>query len=257
LLSFQKTTQSPEVLISEQISSASDNIKDSIYAHPTVKSLLKADQRNRCCYCEKPIEGSYNDVEHYRPKGRVREEEDHKGYWWLGYDWNNLLFACSVCNRSNKNDQFPIHPDSNRAFEPDDNIEDEDPLILNPTDANVEELFEYIYYTRLVSIGGDEIERDFVKIEAKRGTDELKAQTTITLLDLNREDLQEGRGGVYTAVETLLYNPAMREEYLSSSDEEKKRITTKLIDKFVLTTFPYSGLILFMIKTWSKKLTTV
>ena len=34
------------------------------------------------------------------------------GYWWLAWSWHNLLFACAICNRSAKNDEFPLDPGS-------------------------------------------------------------------------------------------------------------------------------------------------
>jgi hypothetical protein len=30
------------------------------------------------------------------------------GYWWLAWTWKNLMFACPGCNRSGKNDEFPL-----------------------------------------------------------------------------------------------------------------------------------------------------
>ena len=60
-------------------------------------------QHYKCCYCEIAVHEAYNDVEHYRPFSR---------YWWLGWDWDNLLFACARCNRSNKAAEFELAPGS-------------------------------------------------------------------------------------------------------------------------------------------------
>ena len=68
-------------------------------------------QHYKCCYCERNnFEPSYNDVEHYRPKlsaNRGAGFPTH-GYWWLAWTWQNLMFACPNCNRSWKNDEFPL-----------------------------------------------------------------------------------------------------------------------------------------------------
>ena len=68
-------------------------------------------QHFKCCYCEHKIKERYNDVEHYRPKGRANREpgctEIH-GYWWLAFTWTNLLLSCPSCNRSRKGDLFPL-----------------------------------------------------------------------------------------------------------------------------------------------------
>ena len=61
----------------------------------------------KCAYCEsieyKP------EVEHYRPKKGVTEDNTHHGYYWLCYEWTNLLPSCHSCNtETGKRDQFPI-----------------------------------------------------------------------------------------------------------------------------------------------------
>jgi hypothetical protein len=39
---------------------------------------------NKCAYCEsRVLHVSPGEVEHYRPKGRVTEDPDHPGYYWL------------------------------------------------------------------------------------------------------------------------------------------------------------------------------
>ncbi len=80
-------------------------------AYQIVKDDLCAVQHFKCCYCERNnIEPSHNDVEHYRPKlsaDRGAGFPNH-GYWWLAWTWQNLMFACPNCNRTEKNDVFPL-----------------------------------------------------------------------------------------------------------------------------------------------------
>ena len=68
----------------------------------------------KCAYCEKKIGSTqHGDVEHFRPKNAVTDATDaivtvtmggasvpvpHPGYYWLAYDWQNLLPSCSLCN---------------------------------------------------------------------------------------------------------------------------------------------------------------
>ena len=80
-------------------------------------------QGEKCCYCEKDIDRSYNDVEHYRPKTQ---------YWWLAWDWSNLLFACPQCNRSNKRASFPLLEESDRLQPEQRPPGDEQPLLIDP-----------------------------------------------------------------------------------------------------------------------------
>ena len=54
-----------------------------------VKSILWQRQLFKCCYCERLVTQLYNDVEHFRPKGRAMRgpgcTEEH-GYFWLAFD---------------------------------------------------------------------------------------------------------------------------------------------------------------------------
>ena len=84
----------------------------------------------QCAYCEARLarDRYHGDAEHFRPKGNVvfRNEQGqelspnctlpdgtvikHPGYFWLAYNWRNLVPACSFCNSGKgKNDQFPAH----------------------------------------------------------------------------------------------------------------------------------------------------
>jgi uncharacterized protein (TIGR02646 family) len=71
-----------------------------------VRYSLRKLYHNKCAYCEKT---EYKpDVEHYRPKKRITKVVGN-GYYWLCYEWTNLLPACSECNSKNgKWNQFPV-----------------------------------------------------------------------------------------------------------------------------------------------------
>jgi hypothetical protein len=112
----------------------------------------------KCAYCESLIaENQPGDIDHFRPKGRLRthdleevmisgadgKEEPHAGYYWLAYDWRNLLPACIDCNRPStqktpgkrigKWDHFPVEDETVRASRPgEEGLES--PLLLNPAD---------------------------------------------------------------------------------------------------------------------------
>lgn len=95
-----------------------DSISDSIYKGKVrdaatgqdrylVRERLMEIYFNKCAYCE-DIEAK-PDVEHFRPKKRVTEDRNHPGYYWLCYEWTNLLPACRFCNaESGKKNRFPI-----------------------------------------------------------------------------------------------------------------------------------------------------
>ena len=116
--------------------------------------FLNALFNQKCAYCEGKVSGHFPlDVEHYRPKKKVTENRlaiEHTGYFWLAYEWYNLILACRDCNSSHssyvsgesishpgKANEFRILGD--RITAPSENPEEwpkelanEQPLLLNP-----------------------------------------------------------------------------------------------------------------------------
>ena len=117
---------------------------DKIYSAGSVKNALSTAQHNKCCYCEcwlYPLFRSrpYRTVEHYRPKGAVQQSLKRKvqkpGYFWLAYDWENLMLSCGPCN-SQKGDLFPLKGNKDRVSDHHGSLEFEQPLIVNPAVEN-------------------------------------------------------------------------------------------------------------------------
>ena len=115
-----------------------------VYAAKDVKKKLIADQHGKCAYCEtRFLHSSSGDVEHYRPKAGYRQAASSAvqgpGYYWLAYEWNNLLFACEDCNRIRKRQLFPLRNDPRgRARTHHDEVSREEPLLVNPANDNPE-----------------------------------------------------------------------------------------------------------------------
>jgi len=171
-----------------------NKIKSEFYTADDVKIALKNLYNNKCAYCES-FE-SEPEIEHYRPKKRVNGESriSHQGYYWLCYEWTNLLPSCHVCNKQNeKGNKFPI--EGNRKYSPlfllngeidlSSNeftsiyLEDEKPLFLNPEREN----FDPFYYFEFDEFG-------VFKENQPVGTFEYRqAYTTIEIVDLNRPKL--------------------------------------------------------------------
>lgn len=110
---------------------------ESLYGKAREK--LIAQYHGKCAYCESnPIATSSPRVDHYRPK---------KIYYWLAYEWSNLVPACEKCNGA-KSDKFPIEGTAfqNPVFDVNyavlDILEkyysDEKALLLNPEIDEVE-----------------------------------------------------------------------------------------------------------------------
>jgi len=109
----------------------------SVYGSKSVKKALKKAQHNKCCFCEKNQVDEYGAVEHFRPKAGYKIKKGDKklikpGYYWLAYDWTNLLFVCGVCNTTYKQNFFPLVKERNRATSHLTNVSREEPLLIDP-----------------------------------------------------------------------------------------------------------------------------
>lgn len=90
--------------------------------------LLKNVFHDKCAYCETRETRAPYHAEHFRPKGLITIKIDgkkrqqtgtavdengntikHPGYFWLAYNWVNLLPSCNYCNTAQgKKNQFPV-----------------------------------------------------------------------------------------------------------------------------------------------------
>lgn len=96
-----------------------------------------------CWYTESENLGSDDDIDHFRPKGRVAESQTHGGYWWQSLDWRNFRLSSHRANRIRinpdvdepfgKGDHFPIVDEAERWLDIHQTCVEE-PLILDPTD---------------------------------------------------------------------------------------------------------------------------
>jgi hypothetical protein len=148
---------------------------------------------NKCGYCEVLITAAdhLGDIEHYRPKGRVTDEQgnlvllnngqQHPGYFWLAYRWDNLFPACIACNRpgagpdgvkSGKWDCFPVL--GFRAERPGEESR-EHPILLSP---RFDDPYDHIVFNDELGI---------ISGKTDRGSE------TIRKLGLNRDGLVELR----------------------------------------------------------------
>jgi uncharacterized protein (TIGR02646 family) len=150
----------------------------------TVRETLKEIYHNKCAYCE--IIDHKPEVEHYRPKKSVKEDKSHLGYYWLCYEWTNLIPSCHYCNTDGgKGTQFPIMGirvttpdfengilDKEKCKAENSPLIDEQPYLFHPEIDKPETAFE------------------FKKNGAIRGIDHLgRGRQTVKICNLNRENL--------------------------------------------------------------------
>lgn len=161
----------------------------------------------KCAYCESSITPTqHGDLDHYRPKDGVCDERNqtvmvvaedgnpkpHPGYYWLAYNWRNLLPSCQKCNQLTKDPvsgrtigkgmRFPVG--SIRA-ESEGQEADEEPLLINP----------------VLEDPADHLEVDGLGIMVGRTP---KGDLTVELLGLNARELADRRRRTYKATRAKL-----------------------------------------------------
>lgn len=185
-----------------------------VYGNKKIKKKLIKFQFGKCAFCEQNVLSvSDGDVEHFRPKGGFRQSSKNQlqlpGYYWLAYDWDNLLFSCSSCNRRFKKNLFPILDQFQRARNHHDDITNEKVVFVNPYNENPKFL---IGFNKEVAYGKDKKNR---------------GKKTIEALGLNREgdgfsDLLEIRRDYFDLIE---------QTYLTSKKTASAEISQNQIDK--------------------------
>lgn len=157
----------------------------------------------KCAYCEMHCKG---EIEHYRPKLGVTGTK-HVGYYWLCYEWTNLVPSCRYCNtEGGKGNQFPIISktriskpvikakklDQTKCLAHDKPLISEQPYLLHP---EIDDPKKFLNFSLKKDKKGVEIKG---KDKAKRGSQ------TIKICNLNREYLQLNR------LETVYYTTKQR-----------------------------------------------
>lgn len=249
----------PAFLSSETVINALDRIRgreshdikkaDELWQNEKVTDKLYDFHHGKCCYCERKRDRKREmDVEHYRPKGEVANDEDHEGYWWLVYNWNNLLWSCKTCNQKYKGIIFTLLPDATRAYHETSDLNLERPCLINP---KLEDPSQFLSF-HIDRSGG----RCYVTAVPRAGIEndkKTRAKETIRIVGLNRDehgyDLIEERGAAFsgTDFEMIVLNivtandardkvPESRQSYIDSINDLREKLK-----KFLRSDRVFSG----------------
>ena len=152
-----------------------------VWRNDKVRNALASMHGGRCCYCERLRDRTpESDIEHFRPKTEISDEDPSKpGYWWLAFEWDNLFLACKTCNESYKKTQFPIA--GTRARGLGDSLEAEEALLLDAAANDPEAAIGFDFRT------ADDVWAYGIGEECQRGN------TTIAVCGLNRTGLRRER----------------------------------------------------------------
>ncbi len=176
----------------------------------------------KCWYCEVKDSRSDYHLDHFRPKNRVKNGNapEEPGYWWLAFDHRNYRLCCAYCNSPHKGqdnvtrgkwDQFPLEAGSFRASDPAHNLDDERPLLLDPLRASDPMLLAFSEDGRVYP-------------RYPKDLAELRAKTTIEILNLNDVRIEEARKKLWQdCVELVNDGRQVYLQYLGGSPAAKVR----------------------------------
>ena len=153
----------------------------------------------KCWYCEtQRVRDDYS-VDHYRPK-LAKEADDHDGYWWLAFRQHNFRFSCKYCNEvrrdretdktGGKGSAFPLLEGGVRACTPEDSLDDERCILLDPTCDGDPELLGFAEDGTALPQADPELEAD----------EYIRAKKSIPLLNLNHSLLKKRRAQLASIV---------------------------------------------------------
>lgn len=225
---INKSPNIPETLKKAPVPVNAKNVDKKYYKADDVRVQLIEDQYRKCAYCECSITEAYNDVEHYRPKSH---------YYWLGHNWDNLLYACEICNRTYKKDLFPLGNEKYRANSPDDGLVKEEPLLINPASETPK---SHIRFREHMAVGIS-----------------IKGKTTIEILHLNddakRPELINDRKILFEKYKSekkklkIAEEMLKKEPNLTAEIKELIALCNESIEKYISLEQPYSGMLISQI----------
>jgi hypothetical protein len=158
--------------------------------------------KGKCWYSESINPTSDKNVDHFRPKNRVEEDPVHEGYWWIAFSAQNFRYSSQWCNQrrvdhlhgtdGGKSDHFPLCLGSPRARQEGDDLELENPELLDPIDPDDWKLLTFL--------------PDGYPTPAKAGgtVDHLRASKSIEIYHLHCKPLVNGRAAVAGSIQRMI-----------------------------------------------------
>ena len=213
---------------------------DNNRVRPAIEKLFY----DKCAYCEtKFLAAADWDVEHFRPKGRIAEREDHLGYYWLGYEWENLYLSCPHCNQKRKDkprwgdpqtlpaggklDQFPLMDERTRAMSHNSDIYGEHTLLIDPCYDDPEWYFAYDPHGQIFSLG-----------------DNPYGEETIEIFHLKRRRLRDARRGIIKLTSEFVKKIKKAQ---SNGNDDAINDLEDLLQNFIADNSQYAGVARFVV----------
>jgi hypothetical protein len=173
--------------------------RDGTWAHDDVLRTLRRVAGNKCWYSEVKLDGADPNVDHFRPKGQVREVDGDlqntgtvsDGYWWLAFEFANYRLAAMHANQrrvdedthGGKWDYFPIRGNRTPEGTPIGQII-EDVLALDPCCATDVGLLAF-------DPDGKPCASDWKRKPSEADVERVRA--TVWLYHLDKQEIQASR----------------------------------------------------------------
>ena len=225
-----------------------------LYKHRTVREELFRIYRRKCAYCECAVShGSFLEVDHFRPKQKVIQDPNHTGYFWLAYEWSNLLLSCQICNNS-KSYHFPIL--GQRLTGPPTRRSDwqvnsspmlaERPLLINPEIDQPENYLKFSPSGEIsprnnsqkgrVTIVTCKLNRDHLTLARKAKRDRILARfrnRLIRLLEKNRKNLSiKNKNQYHRVLKDAFFGDFIDLQALANPEEEFSAFGSYIFEQF-------------------------
>ncbi len=185
-------------------SSAKQNQQRNQLRHIHVRLQDMASGLQRCMYCE---DSQGTAIEHFWPRAKAPEKT---------FVWENLLYACGLCNSNYKRDQFPM--------------QDDQPLLIDPT---VEEPLDHLV---LVPKTG----KFEPRIDAETEQESAKGKASIETFGLCRKVLEDGRRDAWAGVQAYII------QYDTSLSAGKQQYAEAL--RMAICNRPFSGVLVYLLR---------
>jgi len=183
------------------------NIKLLHRVRPELKKLF----HNKCCYCESIILTNF-DIEHFRPISSIGRKDNllEQGYYWLSYKWLNVYVACAQCNRYKAN-YFPV--EEKRLKPPSINVYKDNAALQHYVRSENAHLID--------PCNPDDHRNLNFKYEKNGKITPLskRAEITIEVLKLNRENLTTARKRHFEYIENVKRDVYFNNQLMSVNQE--------------------------------------
>lgn len=183
-----------------------------------VKEEFERISGRKCWYTESKNPGNLNDLEHFRPKGRVVDKDENlvHWYWFLAFDPSNYRLSAQLPNRLNKNgvleatggkgDKFPLIAGSNHGNNLAE-VANELPVLIDPCIEDDTLLLEFLPDGRPVV--SQNFSNDAVAVD--------RVLQSNLLLNLDYSTFNEDREALYNKIEDLITDRGAR--YYATGNE--------------------------------------